>query len=139
MSENIDELDRYIGRSEHSGWSEYISEQVGQGVFSLFSSDDWLKLARSALSKPRYWQLRCAAALGDSRSSSAIKMLKMLLKSEYSDVCLIAASELAWSGAQIEFFHVNDIERIISKIPCAERDSYSEVFDLLSRAKSSRV
>ena len=86
------EFDQNLGNEDFS-WNEY-SLQVAAEVPARFSDADWIELLSVVLSKPRYWQERCAEAIGFLGDRSCIPTLISILGSADMVAASIAASEL---------------------------------------------
>ncbi|QQB51482.1 hypothetical protein [Delftia acidovorans] len=89
MNESYDAL---LG-SPASGWQE-VSVQLAADKLHDFSPSDWYELTERALTKPAYWQERCAEAAGATGGEFADTLLTKLLNSDHLQVAAIAASEL---------------------------------------------
>lgn len=76
-----------------SGWQE-CSVQIAADILAEFSNENWQHLAQQVLSRPAYWQERCAEAVGMSEKESGIPILLSLINSDSMQVSAIAASEL---------------------------------------------
>lgn len=99
----IEELHSWLGESEESNWTDYNAALVAKIALHKFKKTQWDELKRIILSKPDYWQQRCATSLGEDRSEEAIDILKLLLSgSQYIETKIIAIYELDWTEVSIE-------------------------------------
>jgi hypothetical protein len=89
MNESYDAL---LGTPD-SGWQE-VSVQFAADKLHDFSPSDWHVLIERVLTKPAYWQERCAEAVGLAEGEFASSLLIRLLNSDHMRVAAIAASEL---------------------------------------------
>ncbi|QXE10590.1 MULTISPECIES: HEAT repeat domain-containing protein [Pseudomonas] len=134
-SKAYEEYNYWLGQNENSNWNEYITEQVAYGILRNFGAMDWQLFNEAILSKEEYWQERSAAVLGELRSPEAIKILKKLLESKFSEVAIAAASELDWTEAVIEEKYSNNIQEIINNLSDEENDSHPEIINLLRKSQ----
>ncbi|CAI8766747.1 HEAT repeat domain-containing protein [Pseudomonas sp. IT-P2] len=126
----------WIGDSEDSNWTEYTTEIVAKTVLIDFTKQQWDRLTTEILSKPEYWQQRCAVSLGEDRTERSIEILKLLLsESNYKDVKTIAIYELDWAEAPIEKKYVPFIKEVIKNTPHEEIEP--ELNNLLTKAEST--
>ena len=82
MSQPVEDAFEIALGVEDGAWHEY-NLQVAAEVLSEFSAGDWENLQAVVLSKPAYWQERCAEAAGDIESDESVQILTMLLGSPY--------------------------------------------------------
>ncbi|MCU0122211.1 HEAT repeat domain-containing protein [Pseudomonas sp. B2M1-30] len=125
-----------IGDSESSNWTEYTTEIVAKTVLADFKDDQWHRLEKEILSKPEFWQQRCAAAMGEDRTEHSIRILKLLLSNSiYIDVKIISIHELDWAEVNIEKKYAPLIREVMKKIPSDEIEP--ELTRLLAKAESA--
>jgi hypothetical protein len=134
----IEELNSWLGESDESNWTEYSAELVAKTVLYKFKKTQWSELKKIILSKPDYWQQRCATTLGEDRSEEAIDILKLLLSdSQYIETKIIAIYELDWAEVSIEQKYAQHIRNVISHIP--ENDLEPELQRLLIKAETQET
>ncbi|NBF05112.1 HEAT repeat domain-containing protein [Pseudomonas sp. Fl5BN2] len=134
--ELFDRLQHWFGDSEAANWNEYTTEQVAKGVLQAFTLAQWQRLGETLLSRPEYWQHRCAVSLGELRTAPAIKLLKRLLAdSPYLDVRVMAIYELDWAEAVIEQRYAPCILEIMDNL--SEEGIEPELHSLLTKAESA--
>ena len=93
MSETIlTEFDISLG-SEKSMWHDFHLE-ISSELLEKFSDEDWNDLRDQVLSRPTYWQERCASAIGYLENKRGVNILKDLIESDQISIAAIAASEL---------------------------------------------
>ena len=88
----LTEFDKSIG-CEESFWNDYNLE-VSSELLDQFSISDWEDLKQAILTRPKYWQERCAEAIGYMENKNGVDLLISFLESPYMSVAAIAASEL---------------------------------------------
>ncbi|MBB3224430.1 hypothetical protein [Pseudoduganella umbonata] len=115
------EFEKSIG-DEGSFWHDY-NLQVSSRLLAHFSIDDWADLKKVILARPRYWQERCAEAIGYMESTDAMDLLISFLESPYISVAAIAASEL---------------DNMSISVPEVLRNRLSEILEYLKKSGSSR-
>ncbi|KAF0864999.1 HEAT repeat domain-containing protein [Pseudomonas sp. LD120] len=136
--ELFDRLHHWFGDSEAANWNEYIAEQVAKGVLGAFNPAQWQRLGETLLSRPEYWQHRCAVSLGELRTPPAITLLKRLLaESPYLDVRVMAIYELDWAEAAIERRYASCILEIMDNL--TEEGIEPELHSLLTKAESATL
>lgn len=134
--ELYEKLNTWIGDSEETNWTAYTTELVAIVVLRDFTQVQWARLEETVLSKPEYWQQRCAVSLGEDRSVAALDILKlMLLKSAYADVRIICIYELDWAETPIERLYVSSIKDVINSLPAEQVEP--ELKSLLAKAESA--
>ncbi|MCE4058194.1 HEAT repeat domain-containing protein [Pseudomonas sp. Au-Pse12] len=134
--ELFERLHHWFGDSEAANWNEYTAEQVAKGVLHAFTPAQWQRLGETLLSRPEYWQHRCAVSLGELRSPPAIDLLKRLLvDSPYLDVRVMAIYELDWSEVAIEHHYAPCILEIMDNL--SEEGIEPELHSLLTKAESA--
>lgn len=134
--EIYEKLHAWIGDSEDSNWTEYTTELVAKTVLVDFTKQQWERLTQEILSKPEYWQQRCAVSLGEDRTAHSIEILKLLLSdSTYKDVKTIAIYELDWAEVPIEKKYAKFIKEVIKNTPSEEIEP--ELNSLLTKAEST--
>lgn len=136
-NENIDDkLCSWIGNSKDSNWTEYSTQLVAKTVLVDFQPPHWERLEEEILTRPEYWQQRCAVSLGEDRSDSAIRILKLLLSNSiYQDVQIIAIYQLDWADVAIEKKYSQIIKKIIEVLP--DNEVEPELHSLLKKAESA--
>jgi hypothetical protein len=131
----FEQLEHWLGDSPGAPWNEYITEHVAKGVLHQFSPIAWQQLADVLLSKPEYWQQRCATALGEAPTAPCIALLKRLLaQSPYLDVRVLAIYHLDWCETPIEQQYRSCIQEVIASLPAAEVEP--ELTRLLAKAEA---
>ncbi|WP_347901445.1 HEAT repeat domain-containing protein [Pseudomonas purpurea] len=134
--ERYEKLNTWIGDSEETHWSAYTTELVAITVLCDFTPVQWSRLEATVLTKPEYWQQRCAVSLGEDRSAAALDILKlMLLKSVYTDVRIMCIYELDWAEIPIERLYVSSIKDVINSLPVERVEP--ELKSLLAKAESA--
>jgi hypothetical protein len=93
------EFDKALG-TEESFWHDYHLE-VASELLAQFSEQDWQSLEKQMLTRPQYWQERCAEAIGYMDNEEGIPVLTALLDSPHLSVAAIAASELDNMGVAL--------------------------------------
>lgn len=86
------EFEKSIG-FEDSFWHDY-NLQISSELLSQFSKNDWTDLKQVIFARPKYWQERCAEAIGYMENKNGVDLLILFLESQYMSVAAIAASEL---------------------------------------------
>lgn len=92
MGENFAQFEKWLG-TENNSWYEYHLHVAAEEL-QKFSQDEWDHLLAAALSRPAWWQERCAEAVGEGEADQGVPILLALLGSPYLLVMSIVASEL---------------------------------------------
>jgi hypothetical protein len=115
------EFEKSIG-DEGSFWHDY-NLQVSSELLAHFSINDWADLKQVILDRPRYWQERCAEAIGYMENTDGVDLLISFLESPYISVAAIAASEL---------------DNMSISVPKVFGNRLSEILEYLQKNGSSR-
>lgn len=95
----LERLERALG-TEVSAWHEYNVELAAE-IISQFDVSDWGCLQTILMSRPAFWQERCAEAMGYVDNEDSIRTLISLLDTPHMSVAAIAASELDNMSVQL--------------------------------------
>ena len=79
--------------SEDSFWHDYNLE-VASELLIRITDNDWLVLQELISSRSRYWQERCAEAIGYTANESGVEILITFLNSPHMSVAEIAVTQL---------------------------------------------
>lgn len=62
---------------------DYWSDEailLAEEKLACFTEDDWLTLTKTVLTKPSFWQVRCAESLGDFEDLNSVNLLMSLVE-----------------------------------------------------------
>ncbi len=117
--------------SEDSYWLEYSLDAASE-ILSLFQADDWQWLLNSVLTKPKYWQERCAEACGDLEGDNAAQVLILLLNSESFVVSAISVSQLDNMEVKLNKGFEGRLEEILRYLTVENSPRQQDVLRLLA-------
>ncbi|MDQ1816068.1 hypothetical protein RBA41_22475 [Massilia sp. CCM 9210] len=126
-------FERSIG-DENSGWHEY-NLQVAAEVLSEFSTLDWGNLRAVVLSKPAYWQERCAESVGCIESDESVRTLIILLGSPYKSVSGIVASELDNLSVQLPRVFEHVLRELLTHLEASKSPRSADVQRLINHLR----
>ncbi len=98
-----------------------------------FSQDEWDHLLAAALSRPAWWQERCAEAVGDGEAGQCVPILLALLESPYLLVVSIVASELDNMEVRVPAQYEPRLRQLLAQLEEAGSSRASDVRRLLTQ------
>ncbi|UOD27933.1 hypothetical protein INH39_20910 [Massilia violaceinigra] len=131
MGENFAQFEKWLG-TENSSWHEYHLHFAAEEL-QKFSQEEWDRLLAAALSRPAWWQERCAEAVGEGEAGQGVPILLALLGSPYLLVMSIVASELDNKEVRVPARYEPRLLQLLRQLEEAASSRASDVRRLLTQ------
>lgn len=130
---NIEKFEKWLG-SENSGWHECHLDLTSDEL-QEFSQEDWDYLLAVAPSRPAWWQVRCAEAVGQIDCEQSVRILLALLA--LPDVFLgsIVASELDNLEVRVPLHYQARLRELLAQLEAQQSNRRDEVRRLLAQLR----